>query len=178
MKKAYWLAAPALLLGACGDSSSADKAGAGDVEQVTINAKGEDGGTVAISASGSGSSVSIKGDGVNINADLPGIDRINMNSDFDIDGVKLYPGAKITSLNINADSGKPDGQQGQVEFGLTAPAAPATVLDWYAKAFSAKGIATTTKGGSLTGKTKDGEAFAIDLAPEGSGSKGTVRISG
>lgn len=177
MKMAYWLAGPALLLGACGDSATSDKQDAGDVEQVTINAKGEDGGSVAISANDDGSRVSIKGDGVNINADLPGIEGINIGRDFDIDGVKLYPGAKITSVNVNADSSKPEGQKGQVEFGLTAPAAPPVVLDWYAKAFAAKGIATTTKGATLAGKTKDGDSFAILLASEGAGSKGMVRIS-
>lgn len=178
MKLTYWLAGSALLLGACSEGANSDKQNDGDVEQVTINAKGEDGGSVAISADGGGSSVSIRGDGVNIKADLPGIDRINMGSDFDIEGVKLYPGAKITSVNVNADSSKPEGQQGQVEFGLTAPAAPAAVLDWYAKAFAAKGIATTSKGGTLAGKTKDGDAFTLELAPEGAGSKGKVRISG
>ena len=176
MKQAIWMIVPALALAACGDKAADD--GAGDVREVTINAKGEDGGNVRISADGKGSSISIDGDGVNINADLPGIDGLAVGSDFDIDGVKLYPGAKITSVNVNADAGKPEGQQGLVEFGLTAPAAPAAVLDWYAKAFAAKGIATTTKGAALTGKTKDGDAFAIELAPEGKGSIGKVRISG
>lgn len=178
MRIGFWLAGATLLLGACTEGASGDKHGDGDVERVTVNAKGEDGGSVAISANGSGSSVSIKGDGVNINADLPGIDGINVGSDFDIDGVKLYPGAKITSVNVNADSTKPEGQQGQVEFGLTAPAAPTAVLNWYSKAFAAKGIATTVKGSVLAGTSKDGDSFTIELAPQGTGSKGMVRISG
>jgi hypothetical protein len=176
MKQAIWMLVPALALAACGEKSAND--GGGDVKDVTINAKGEDGGTVTIRADDKGSSIRIDGDGVNINADLPGIDGLDVASDFDIDGVKLYPGAKITSINVNADGGKPEGQQGVVDFALTAPAAPATVLAWYSKAFADKGIATTTKGSTLSGKTKDGDAFAIELAPDGTGSKGKVRISG
>lgn len=178
MKMAFWLATPALLLSACSESTTAEKKVEGEVEQVTINAKGEDGGAVTITADSKGSRIKIDGDGVHINADLPGIDGLDVGSDFDIDGVRLYPGAKITSVNVNADAGKPEGKQGQVDFGLAAPAAPATVLNWYTKAFAAKGIATTTKGGTLTGTSKDGDAFAIELAPEGTGSKGKIRVSG
>jgi hypothetical protein len=175
MKKLIWIAVPALTLAACGEKASDNS---GDVSDVTINAKGEDGGTVSITADGSGSKVSINGDGVNINADLPGIDGLNIGSDFDIDGVKLYPGAKITSVNIDANAAKPEGKQGLVRFGMTAPAAPATVLDWYAKAFAAKGISAAVDGNALNGETKDGDAFTIQLAPDGAGSKGEVRISG
>lgn len=178
MRHGIWLAIPAMMLAGCGESDPQSAEASGDVETVTINAKGEDGAAVSISASGSASSVSINGDGVNINAKLPGIEGANINSDFDIEGVKLYPGAKITSVNVNADSRKPEGQQGQVEFGLTAPAAPDVVLNWYAKAFAAKGVTTTTKGGTLSGKTGDGEDFVIELSPDGKGAKGRVRING
>jgi hypothetical protein len=176
MKQAIWMLVPALALTSCGDKAADDSSG--DVREVTINAKGEDGGNVRISADGKGSNISIDGDGVNINADLPGIDGLDIGSDFDIDGVKLYPGAKITSINVNADETRAKGQQGVVDFGLTAPAAPDVVLAWYAKAFADKGMTTTTKGSMLTGTTKDGDAFAIELAPDGTGSKGKVRISG
>lgn len=176
MKQALWMLVPALALTGCGDKAAPDDGG--DVREVTINAKGEDGGNVSISADGKGSSISINGDGVNINADLPGINGLDIGSDFDIDGVKLYPGAKITSINITADEARAKGQQGVVNFGLTAPAAPDVVLAWYAKAFADKGLTTTTKGRMLSGTTKDGNAFAIELAPAGTGSKGKVRISG
>lgn len=175
MHPGIWIAVPALLLAACGEKADAP---AGDVPEVTINAKGEGGGAVQINANAETSSISIDGDGVKINADLPGIDGMDINKDFEINGVKLYPGAKITSINVNADSRLPEGQQGRVEFGMTAPAAPDVVLNWYAKAFSAKGIATTTKGSMLSGKTADGEVFAIELNPDGKGAKGVVRISG
>lgn len=175
MKQILILVAPALLLAACSDIRPEAK---GDTPTVNIDAKGDGGGNVKISANGEGSSISIDGDGVNINADLPGIDGLDINSEFDIDGVKLYPGAKITSVNIAADGNKPEGQQGNVDFGMTAPAAPAAVLDWYAKAFSAKGLTTTVKGNALSGTTKDGDAFSITLSPNGKGSKGAVRISG
>jgi hypothetical protein len=175
MKELIWIAVPALMLAACGDKASDQS---GDSADVTINAKGEDGDTVSITADGKGSKVNIKGDGVNINADLPGIDGLNLGSDFDIDGVKLYPGAKITSVNIAAESSKAGDKQGLVRFGMTAPAAPATVLDWYAKAFAAKGMKAALNGNALNGETKDGDAFTIELAPDGAGSKGEVRISG
>lgn len=176
MKYAIWMMVPVLALAACSDKPAGDSGG--EVTEVTINAKDGEGGYVKIGADGKGSSISIDGDGVNINADLPGIDKIDIGGDFDIDGVKLYPGAKITSVNISADGNKPEGQQGVVDFGLTAPAAPAVVLGWYAEAFAAKGMTTTTTGRTLNGTTKDGDAFAIELMPDGAGSKGKVRISG
>lgn len=178
MKHVLILLAPALLLAGCGDSAAPGATTEGETPDININAKDGDGSAVSISASGSSSSISVDGDGVNINADLPGIDGLDVNSDIDIDGVKLYPGAKIISVDVNADSSKPEGQQGSVAFGMTAPAAPDVVLAWYAKAFAAKGVTTTTKGATLSGKTKDGDAFTFELSPDGKGSKGKVRILG
>ena len=178
MKHALVLLAPALLLAGCGESATPEAKPQGETPDISINAKDGEGGAVSISASGSSSSISVDGDGVNVNADLPGIDGLDVKSNFDIDGVKLYPGAKITSIDVNADSSKPEGQQGSVAFGMTAPAAPDVVLAWYAKAFASKGITTTTKGTTLSGKTKDGEAFSFELAPDGKGSRGKVQIVG
>jgi hypothetical protein len=174
MKQAIWMLVPALMLAACGDEPSNNKGD--EAIDISINAKDEDGSSVSVSSSSS-SSVSVDSNGVSIKADISGLDGIASSGDFDIDGVKLYPGAKITGVNVNADSSKPEGQQGQVEFGMTAPAAPATVIDWYAKAFAAKGVTTAVKGSTLSGKSKDGDAFSIDLAADGTGSKGKIRIT-
>ena len=175
MKRVSILILPALVLAGCGDSNTAGK---GDEPNVDIAIGGADGDDVSVKADEKGGSVSINADGVSIKADIPGLDDLDIKSDFDIDGVKLYPGAKITSFKLGADASKPEGEQGIVRFGLSAPAAPAVVLDWYVKAFAAKGVATTLKGSALTGTSKDGDDFTFTLTPDGTGSKGEVKISG
>lgn len=167
MKKFAIIAMPLLILSACADNSG-EKA---EKEAAT-------GENLTISADGDGGNVSIKGGGISVSADLPGLDEIDANTDFDIDGVKLYPGAKITSFNLGVDGDRPEGKQGVVRFGLSAPAAPATVLNWYSKAFAARGVTTSVKGSVLNGTSKDGDVFSISLTPEGSGSKGEIKITG
>jgi hypothetical protein len=171
MKRFLILIGPALMLGACTESDQNS-----DTVPVNVDAKGDNGGKVEISANSAGGSLRIDGDGVNIDANLPGLDGLDINSDFDIDGVKLYPGAKITGININADSGKAEGKRSVVRFSLTAPAAPAAVLDWYAKAFAAKGITAAVTGNILNGQTKDGDNFTLTMSPDGTGSKGEFRV--
>jgi hypothetical protein len=180
------VAAPMLILSACGgDGGGESPAAEGDATtatEVSINAENaaKEGGdsAVSISASSSASSISIKGDGVDINAKVPGIDLGEIKSDFDIDGVGLYPGATITSMNVNATSSSDAGGSGVVKFGFTAPDGAEKVAAWYAAAFAKAGSKIARKGNRITGTTKGGDAFAVDVAPAGKTSKGVITISG
>lgn len=161
-------------LAAC--DGKADKAADGTAPDVTIETKGEDGGSVNITSDAGGSKIAIKGDGVNISADLPAIPDIS--ADFDIDGVKLYPGSKVTGFKILADDSKGGDGEGSVDMAFTSPATPAKLADWYVAQFKANGVAASANGTTVSGKTKDGEPFTITLTPDGAGSKGAVKLTG
>lgn len=93
-------------------------------------------------------------------------------SNFDMDGVHLYPGSKIRGMDVDAAKG-----DGRVVVRFDAPAAPTTVRDWMAAEFKKAGkdqVEVTANG--LKGKDEDGKGFTIDLAPSGSGASGTIHI--
>lgn len=90
-------------------------------------------------------------------------------SNFDIDGVKLYPGSTVASINVQGDASGA-GDKSRVQIIYTAPAEPKPVRDWFVKAFAEKGVAAKISGESLTGKTKDGTPFTMTFAPDKGGS--------
>jgi hypothetical protein len=93
------------------------------------------------------------------------------NGDFDIDGVKMMPGATISGFNVNA------GDKGAtVNFAFKAPAAPEEVRAYFLDRFKAKGIEASAVGNSVSGKTKDGDPFVITVQAAGQGSEGTIKV--
>lgn len=164
-----FLIPPMLLLGACGHAE--DKS---DKAEITVNADG-DGGNVRITAGKDGGKVSIDGDHGSMSFKLPDFANIDVDSDFDIDGVKLYPGSKIASLDVNA-SDKGGADKARVRLGFTSPAAPAKAADWMAGEFAKKNIQVQRAGDTLRGTDKDGADFTISFEPAGETSKGEVRI--
>ena len=170
MRRAF-LIPPMILLAACGQAK--DKAS--DSPDISINADGEGGGKVRITSGKDGGNIKIGGDGVNIDLDIPDLGDMDINSDFDIDGVKLYPGSNITKMDINAN-GKDGANDAVVKFGFSSPAAPAKAADWMAGEFAKKDIKVTRTGDALAGTDKDGDDFTINFAPDGANAKGEVRI--
>ena len=164
-----YLLPPMMLLAACGQSEKKDQ------PEVTINA-GDDQGGVHISAGKDGSRIKIGGEGAGIDMKLPDFANLDIEGDFDIDGVKLYPGSKVTTVNVDANA-KDGNDKAKVELGFTAPAAPAKAADWMAGEFGKKGVKITRTGDTLAGTSKDGDAFTIDFAPDGATAKGKVLIT-
>ena len=168
MRFAYLLP-PMMLLAACGQSEKKDQ------PEVSINA-GDDQGGVHISADKDGGRIKIGGEGAGIDMKLPDFANLDIESDFDIDGVKLYPGSKVTTVNVDANV-KDDSDKAKVELGFTAPAAPTKAADWMAGEFAKKNIQVQRAGDTLRGTTKDGDDFKIDFGPDGANAKGKVTIS-
>ncbi|MDR6833541.1 MULTISPECIES: hypothetical protein [unclassified Sphingopyxis] len=162
-----FLIPPMMLLAACGqDEKAADSKG------VSVHADGQ----VQISADKDGGEIRIDSDGVKIDLDIPDLGDMNINSDFDIDGVKLYPGSKIDKMDINA-SDKNGADTATVKFGFSSPAAPKVAADWMGAEFAKRNIQVQRTGTTLRGTDKDGDDFTISFAPDGANAKGEVVIT-
>lgn len=152
-----FLIPPILLLAACGQEKKP-----ADETEVSVDADS--------------GKLKINGEGVNIDLDIPDLGDMDMASDFDIDGVKLYPGSKITTMDIKAND-KNGASDAVVKFGFTSPAAPAQAADWMAAEFAKKGVKVTRTGDTLAGTAKDGDDFRIGFAPDGTKAKGEALIT-
>ena len=147
---------------ACGSKHDKDEHGT----TITVDAKDHDGKSVQVKADGETGRVAINVPGFDANIKLPKV--LLDHENFDIDGVKLYPGSKVDTVNVNADDrgGK---HKAIVKIGFSAPSDPATVSAWFQKALADKSIAAKVTGNSLAGTTGDGNAFAIDFAAGAAG---------
>src|SRR3546814_19699881 len=59
--------------------------------------------SIKIQTSKDGGKIRIGGVGGAINIDVPDFIDLDVASDFDIDGVKLYPGSQVTKVDVDAD---------------------------------------------------------------------------
>jgi hypothetical protein len=138
------------------------------------SAGGNDNGAVTVSANTQDGNVSVRVPGVSIDTKLP--KSMLTKSDFDIDGVKLFPGSKIETMDVNAGASK--GAKATVDILFSAPAGVDTVRKHFVDGFAREEIAIKTYDGSLMGKTADGNDFAIDFFPVGATvTKGHVTIT-
>ena len=146
-------------------SSSAASASSGTGERNASTA-------VATSSNGDSSSISINSDGLKMNVRVPS---------FDIDPVSgksegLYPGSKVTGLNVNSNSDNGAGSS-RVELRFTAPASPEKVADWFEKKFRKDGAQAALSGNTLTGTTEDGDPFILTLKPDGIKTRGVMNVT-
>lgn len=156
----------ALALTAC------NKKPTGEETQVSVNVESDGGTTTASSADGK---VRINAPGMNLEVDNPGI---NLKSDdFDIDGVKLYPGSAIKTMNVDAvdKAGKKDAS---VKVGFESPTDAKTLADWFEAEMKKEKFTLTRSGYTLKGTTDDGHPFTLTIADLGGGkASGTVVIT-
>lgn len=98
-------------------------------------------------------------------------------SDFDIDGVGLYPAATARDMNVRVlKAPASDGTRALIAMAFTTPDSPDEVLDWYENEFADANIKATRKDGQLTGTTRDGDRFTLTLAREAETTRGTMRL--
>jgi hypothetical protein len=125
-------------------------------------------------------------DNVTINADESGHVSFNLpfakgqvkvptsfmhNGNVDIDGVKLMPGSSVTGFNVDAAH-----DAANVDMSFTAPASPDEVRSYFVDQFKKQGVEAAIAGDSVTGKSKDGDPFTIEVSPGASGSHGKIVI--
>ena len=165
-------------LSACGASADADDGTTGT--DISVNMTSDEGGTVKASANGKTGEVVLDVPGFKANLAMP---KINMGSDnFNMNGVSLYPGSKVISMNVDnvmrvAGTKGPDGATVRITF--DSPAKPEVVKAWFLDKLvkTAKYKLTATPNG-MTGQDEKGNPFALDLRPGSPGhSIGNMAIS-
>ena len=140
--------------------------------------------TISFNATDTNGNVTATADGATgqVALDIPGfsgkltLPKIKLDGDdFDMNGVHLYPGTKIGTMNIAAGNG----HDGNVHIGFESPADPATVHDWLSPRLAKAGYALTSHGTDLIGKTDDGKPVSILLSPASAGhTDGIIKMGG
>jgi hypothetical protein len=92
-------------------------------------------------------------------------------TDVNIGGVKLYPGTRVTGVDVA-------GQEGRSEGGMIvkfdSDAAPGAIQSYYLNAFREKGLTAAAQGSGVSGRDEHGKPFHIDLNAQGAGTRGTI----
>lgn len=156
MNRTILLAFPltaALALGACNKQPAGDAPAAREGQSATAAASAN--GNVRASASG-----------INLKAE-----------NFDIDGVALYPGSIIKTMNV--DIGDNAGKKvSTVKAAFESPTDAKTLADWFDAEMKKEKFTFTRSGYTLTGTTDDGNAFTLNISDLGGGkANGQVVIS-
>ncbi len=164
--KRIWLALPLMAaLAACG----------GDGDGTTVSIQG-DGGNMTAKADKDGR-VSIKTPGFEGSLKLP---KFQIGAeDFEVDGLKLYPGSTIAGLNIDGKEDTSGKSGGTVRVQFDSPAAADTVRNWFREQMETAGFTVAANGTQFTGKTGEGSPFTLKLDPNGDAkSRGTLTVTG
>ncbi|MDG2533281.1 hypothetical protein P6144_06455 [Sphingomonas sp. HITSZ_GF] len=98
---------------------------------------------------------------------------------FDLNGVKLYPGSTLGSFNISGQD-KPGGKdEGKVSASFASPAALDKVQGWFRDQLTEQDFKFTAQGSGFAGTTDDGDPFTLDLSADGDGkTKGRIEVRG
>ena len=147
---------------------------------------------VACDRSGDGSAVTINADGGNalgsldtrsgeVKVDVPGfsgqfkLPKIQLDAtDFDLNGVRLYPGSTIDTVNVATAGG-----DGGLRLAFTSPAGAEQVRAWFQERLGKAGFTLRQSGQGLTGTTDEKKPFRLELDDDGTGrAKGTIVLGG
>ncbi len=123
-------------------------------------------------AQGEKTNISINAEGFNLDLDIPDLDIDARTDKSD----KIYPGSKITGLDINANkkNGKGDAE---IELRFTSPAGSDTVATWFADKMREDGGTATVSGDTVTGTNDEGKPFTLTLSGDGDSTRGTLNLT-
>jgi hypothetical protein len=93
------------------------------------------------------------------------------NGDVDIDGVKMPAGATMTGFHLDSSN-----DVNNVNMSFTAPQSPDEVRSYFVDQFRKQGAQVALAGDAVTGKSKDGSPFTIQVSPAANGSQGKIVI--
>ncbi len=132
MKKLAYMVPLLIGLAACSGSNEPEQG-----STLKVDATTESGSTVEISADGKSGNVGVKVPGFDANIRLP--KKLLDDSNFDIDGVKLYPGSTVDTVNVTANDQKGK-HNADVRIGFSSPADPAKVSGWFKEQFATQEV--------------------------------------
>jgi len=143
--------------------------------------RSNEGASVSINADGGNVLGAINGETGEMKIDVPGfqgsvkLPKIKIDTgNFDLNGVRLYPGSSIKSLNIVGDD-----KAGGLRVAFASPTTPTIVRDWFAQRLGKVGYQVHAEGPNLIGITDENKPFRLELAPDGKDkATGTIVISG
>jgi hypothetical protein len=164
-------AACALPLAGCGAHGNGNDQGT----TISLNANGSDGNVVA-GIDGKSGDMAINAPGFSGKISLP---KIHLDaSNFDMNGVHLYPGSTISGMNIDAhDHGAGSDDDGTVKVTFESPARPDTVRAWFEGKLNGAGFHVKADGTGLSGTTDEQKPFSLELSPAGGDhAKGVITI--
>ncbi len=162
------LAPLTLSLAACG----------GDKEGTTISFNSTDSdGNVVAGMDGNTGEVAINAPGFSGTFTLP---KMKLGAgDFSLNGVKLYPGSTIKTMNIAAHGGDDEKGDGSVRVVFDSPATPEKVIDYFADKLGKADFKLTASGKGLKGTDDDDKPFALEVTPAADGhSTGVITAGG
>lgn len=91
------------------------------------------------------------------------------NGEFDIDGVKMIDGGRMTGFHLDTAN-----DVDNVTMTFTAPQSPDQVRSYFVDQLKSHGDEASLSGDTISGKSKDGSTFTIQVAAAGSGSTGKI----
>lgn len=161
------------LLASCSVETDSEKDKAQvSVGGVKIDADGE-GGKATVSVGGD-NGLKIDTDGFKAAVEIPGMEFGGKN--FDIDGMKLYPGSTIKGMRVDARD-KDGDKNATVVVTFMSPAAPEAVLAFAEKEADREGYAVGRSGRGLTGGDGHNKGIAYVVDASGTGTVGTVTMT-
>ena len=116
---------------------------------------------------------SIKLPGIDASIKLPKMDITGSN--FEVDGVRLYPGSTVKDVNVDASSG--DEKDGRVAIRFEAPASLDKVQAWFRDAMAKHHFKVSPQGNGFAGTTDEGQPITLELEAVGSDkAKGSMTV--
>lgn len=161
-----------LALAACDEPADHHAKGA----DISIEARDKsDAKVVVANADGSTGRVSISTPIFSADLKLP---KVTLGADdFDLNGIKLYPGSTVERIAVDASEKK--GERSAVDVTFASPAEAAKVRGWFIERFKEKKMKVDVSDEAIAGKTDDGDDFVMQFEDAGTGaSKGTIHIAG
>jgi len=159
MSRSLLLAAAALAL----PLAACDKAGEGT--SITVNAT--DGNAIA----------AVDGKSGEMKVNLPGfsgaikLPKVQLDAgNFDLNGVHLYPGSTIETVNVAGGKG----EDGGVHVAFTSPADAERVRAWFQERLGKVGFTLHRDGTGLAGTTDENKPFRLSLTPQGDRARGEI----
>jgi hypothetical protein len=93
------------------------------------------------------------------------------NGNMVINGVPMIPGGKMSGFHLDTAN-----HASVVTMNFSAPQSPEEVRSYFVDQFKKQGVDVLLAGDTVTGKSKDGSPFTIEVSPSGSGSQGRINV--